>query len=156
MTRIDLAMRTLFMILVGTTSVAPLASHADELALSGMEREYVRAERALLAGEPDWAEWHYRNVLLYAERARVHDETVAATCQQLALLRLAASDVGEAHGLIMRAYRARRDRLGPDHPEVGQTRRLLMRIEAQRAEERQVQDTSPVLPAVSRLEIANR
>jgi hypothetical protein len=151
MTRKALAARTIFMILMGMTYVVPLSSHADELALSGMAREYERAQRA---NEPAWAEWHYRNVLMYAERARVHDELVSSSCHQLALLRLDASDVGEAHSLIMRAYRARRDRLGPDHPEVGQTRRMLMTIEARRAEDRQARTALPAAPEITQVTVA--
>lgn len=156
MLRITIVIRTLLMTLIALICVIPAGSNADPLALSGLTREYDRAGQALISGEPSWAEWHYRNVLLYAELAGVRDERVARSCYEVAMIRLSDSDLVGAHRMIRRAYQTRRELLGGEHPDVGRTGRVLMRIEARIAEARQTRIRSRASTWTSPVAVASR
>jgi hypothetical protein len=109
------------------------AAQTYSLAESGMMREYELAVQALMMGESTWAEWHYRNTIMYAERAGVRDERIASSCFEVAMIRLEASDLAEAYRMMRQAYITRGKLLGEDHPDVHRTGRVLASIEAQLA-----------------------
>lgn len=124
---------TALMGLMGLLLADPAAAQAYSLAESGMTREYNLAVRALMEGEPTWAEWHYRNAIMYAERAGIRDERIASSCFEVAMIRLEASDPVEAYRMMRQAYITRGRLLGEDHPDVHRTGRALASIEAQLA-----------------------
>ena len=151
-----IATRALFVLLAGVLCCVPFASKADSLARSGMSWQYGLAVRALASGDSEWAEWHYRNVLLYAELAGVRDEQVATSCYEVAMIRLDRADLPEAHRMMRRAYRTRRMLLGPAHPEVERAGRMLITIEARLAEAQQARLDARAASSGRSIELSSR
>jgi hypothetical protein len=110
--------------------VGPAIAGGHVASEQDMATEYRLAVNSLISGDKARAESHYRNALHYAELADIHDERVASSCFELAMILADVLDFAEAYQMMERAYRTRLELLGDDHPDVRDTASALSALAA--------------------------